>query len=257
MGHTIEIFTDGSCDPNPGPGGWAFLLKHNKDGVIHTESASGNSRQTTNNLMEMQGPIEALRAIKGFKGKVTLTTDSRYVMDGITKYIVNWKRNGWKLSNKGPVKNQPQWKILDDLNTTFNITWFWVKGHNGHIENEYVDKLAGEAMRKAKNGISMVPCETLAKNANYVPVLQQDSQDRKRKAQDVDEESDLKVQKTVEIKTTKVETVVEIETTGTKIEGLSENLTVEDIWAEFEKARVQRDKMLALLEQSKKQQRLK
>ena len=133
----IEIFTDGACLGNPGPGGWGALLRR-----YDTEKEiAGGERETTNNRMELMAAIEGLEALKR-PAKVALTTDSSYVKDGITKWIGNWKKNGWRTTAKKPVKNADLWQRLDRVVGQHEITWLWVKGHSGHAENERVDELA-------------------------------------------------------------------------------------------------------------------
>ena len=143
----IEIFTDGACSGNPGIGGWGVLLRY-KD--IEKE-LSGGELETTNNRMELTAVIEALKALKTVCN-ITLYTDSKYVMCGITEWLENWKKNGWKTSNKkNDVKNVDLWQQLDELIKHHEIRWIWVKGHNGHIENERVDTLARNEVTKLKN----------------------------------------------------------------------------------------------------------
>ena len=138
----VEIFTDGACSGNPGPGGWGALLRC-KD--VEKE-LSGAKKDTTNNQMELTAVIEALRALKA-SCNITLYTDSKYVMEGVTKWIFNWKKNGWKTSNKKtPVKNVELWQALDTEVQKHEIRWVWVKGHAGHAENERVDELARNAI---------------------------------------------------------------------------------------------------------------
>jgi ribonuclease HI len=137
----VEIFTDGACRGNPGPGGWGALLRYNG----HEKSLKGAEADTTNNRMELQAAINGLQALTR-PSKVSLTTDSKYVMDGITQWMDNWKRRGWKTSAKKPVKNEDLWRALDALVSQHQIDWHWVKGHSGHDENEYVDQLANEAI---------------------------------------------------------------------------------------------------------------
>ena len=133
----IEIFTDGACLGNPGPGGWGALLRrHDTEKEI-----AGGERETTNNRMELMAAIKGLEALKR-PAKVALTTDSSYVKDGITKWIGNWKKNGWRTAAKKPVKNADLWQRLDRVVDQHEITWLWVKGHSGHAENERVDDLA-------------------------------------------------------------------------------------------------------------------
>jgi ribonuclease HI len=133
----VEIFTDGACKGNPGPGGWGAVLRSNgKEREI-----SGGEKMTTNNRMELMAAIEALRALKK-PCHVQLWTDSNYVRDGITKWIHGWRRNGWKTSDKKPVKNAELWQALLDASAPHQIDWHWVKGHAGHPENERADALA-------------------------------------------------------------------------------------------------------------------
>ena len=143
MAARIEIFTDGACSGNPGIGGWAALLRY-KD--IEKE-LSGGEAETTNNRMELTAVIEALKALKTVCN-ITLYTDSKYVMSGITEWMPNWKRNNWKTANKkGNVKNVDLWLQLDELIRQHEIRWVWVKGHNGHPENERCD---AEAVRQTE-----------------------------------------------------------------------------------------------------------
>lgn len=150
MAARIEIFTDGACSGNPGIGGWAALLRY-KD--IEKE-LSGGEVETTNNRMELTAVIEALKALKTVCN-ITLYTDSKYVMSGITEWMPNWKRNNWKTANKkGNVKNVDLWLQLDELIRQHEIRWVWVKGHNGHPENERVDTLARQEVQKIKDNNS-------------------------------------------------------------------------------------------------------
>lgn len=137
----VEIFTDGACRGNPGPGGWGALLRYNGS----DKSISGAEADTTNNRMEMTAVIEALKTLKR-PCKVVITTDSKYVKDGITQWIENWKKRGWKTAAKKPVKNIDLWQAMDELVSKHDVTWHWVKGHSGHIENEHVDDLATSAI---------------------------------------------------------------------------------------------------------------
>ena len=143
MDNRIYIYTDGACKGNPGPGGWGALLKYKE----HKKEINGFSKNTTNNIMELTAVIESLLIIKQ-KSDITIITDSNYVKDGITKWIVNWKNRGWKTSNKKPVKNKDLWKKLDDLSNNHNIKWEWVRGHTGNFGNERADQLANEAIIK-------------------------------------------------------------------------------------------------------------
>ena len=139
----VDIFTDGACSGNPGPGGWGTIIRYNG----HEKELSGGDRDTTNNRMEMMACISGLNALKE-ECSVTITTDSNYVKDGITKWITNWKKRGWKTADGKPVKNQDLWMLLDSLTTTHTVQWKWVKGHSGHPENERCDELARQAIPK-------------------------------------------------------------------------------------------------------------
>jgi len=134
------IYTDGGCSPNPGPGGWAALLIYDKE----QKELAGARPKTTNNQMELTAACEALESLKR-PCEVELYTDSTYVKNGITSWMQNWKRNGWKTSKKKPVKNQDLWQRLDAATRRHTITWKWVKGHSGNIHNERVDQLVGQA----------------------------------------------------------------------------------------------------------------
>ncbi len=138
----MEIFTDGACKGNPGPGGWAAILRY-RDAE---KRISGGAAMTTNNRMEMTAAIEALEVLKR-PCKVRITTDSQYLKNGITGWIRNWKRRGWMTSQNTPVKNADLWRRLDEATTRHEVKWHWVKGHNNFRENEMVDKLAKEAMK--------------------------------------------------------------------------------------------------------------
>ncbi|MCG8508890.1 MAG: ribonuclease HI [Rhodospirillales bacterium] len=133
----VEIFTDGACSGNPGPGGWGVLLRWRG----HEKELSGGEAETTNNRMEMMAAIKALEALER-PVRVILHTDSRYLRDGITGWIHNWKRNGWKTAAKKPVKNEDLWRRLDGLLSRHQVEWRWVKGHAGHPDNERADALA-------------------------------------------------------------------------------------------------------------------
>ncbi len=134
---TVDIFTDGACSGNPGPGGWGAVLRWNG----HEKEMSGSEPDTTNNRMELMAAIEALESLKR-DVKVRVHTDSTYVKDGITKWIHGWKEKGWKTAAKKPVKNQDLWQRLDAALGSHDIEWFWVKGHAGHPENERADEIA-------------------------------------------------------------------------------------------------------------------
>ena len=137
----VQIFTDGACKGNPGPGGWGAILRFQDN----EKEINGYKPLTTNNIMELMAVIESLKAIsKPFE--IVITTDSKYVKNGITSWIHNWKKNGWKTAAKKPVKNKELWVELDHLIQKHNISWKWVKGHSGHIENERADELANEAI---------------------------------------------------------------------------------------------------------------
>ena len=136
-----EVFTDGACRGNPGSGGWGALSRI--DG--QERSLSGAASDTTNNRMELMAAIEGL-AYFSEPSTICLTTDSQYVRQGITQWITGWKRNGWRTSNKQPVKNQDLWQRLDALAEKHDVSWFWVKGHSGHLENERADQLANDAI---------------------------------------------------------------------------------------------------------------
>lgn len=137
----VEIFTDGACKGNPGPGGWGALLRYGK----HQKSFCGGELQTTNNRMEMLAAIEALRALKK-SCEVKLTTDSEYLRRGVTEWMAGWQRNGWRTADKKPVKNQDLWQLLAEEIKRHQIAWHWVRGHQGHPENEHADQLANRGV---------------------------------------------------------------------------------------------------------------
>ena len=137
----VIIFTDGACRGNPGPGGWGALLRYGAT----EKTLFGGEPDTTNNRMELMAAIMALEALTA-PCQVVLTTDSRYVMDGITKWMVNWKKRGWKTASKQPVKNADLWQRLDAAREKHTIEWQWVKGHSGHPENDKADALANRGI---------------------------------------------------------------------------------------------------------------
>jgi len=140
----VELFTDGACKGNPGPGGWGVILRMGK----HEKELSGSDPSTTNNRMEMTAVIRGLKALIE-PCEVTIYTDSRYVIDGITKWVHGWKRNGWVNASKQPVRNADLWHDLIEVAKRHQISWQWVRGHNGHPENERVDRLASDAALEA------------------------------------------------------------------------------------------------------------
>ena len=142
----VHIFTDGACKGNPGPGGWGAIMKYGD----HVKELNGYSSKTTNNIMEITAVIEALKSLTR-PCAIILTTDSNYVKDGITQWIHNWKKKGWKTANKKPVKNKECWLQLDVEVQRHQIEWKWVKGHSGHPENERADELANEAVEDNGN----------------------------------------------------------------------------------------------------------
>jgi ribonuclease HI len=137
----VEIYTDGACRGNPGPGGWAALLVSGDE----RKEVSGFEAATTNNRMELSAAIGGLGALKR-RCAVKLYTDSKYVLQGITEWLPNWKARGWRTAAREPVKNQDLWQVLDAAVANQDIQWIWVKGHSGHEGNEYVDRLANDAI---------------------------------------------------------------------------------------------------------------
>lgn len=137
----VVIYTDGACRGNPGPGGWGALIKDRSG----QQELSGAENQTTNNRMELTAAIMALREIPAGSA-VDLYTDSKYVMDGLNEWMPAWKKRGWKTADKKPVKNQDLWQALDEANARHQVRWHWVKGHAGNDGNEYVDRLANQAI---------------------------------------------------------------------------------------------------------------
>ncbi len=146
MSNTVDIWTDGACSGNPGPGGWGAILHY----AGAEKELSGAEPATTNNRMELMAAIMALNALKR-SSKVRLHTDSKYVMDGVTKWIHGWKKNGWKTADKKPVKNDDLWKLLDDANARHEVEWKWVKGHADNEMNNRADELARGAIKTLKD----------------------------------------------------------------------------------------------------------
>lgn len=146
---TVTIYTDGACSGNPGPGGWGAILQwRGKEKTL-----TGAAAHTTNNIMELTAVVRALEALKR-PMEVILVTDSRYLIDGITRWLERWKRNGWRTADKRPVKNEQLWRRLDELTRCHKVEWRWVKGHSGHQENERVDKLARAALTRGATTFS-------------------------------------------------------------------------------------------------------
>lgn len=146
MGHIIEIFTDGACKGNPGPGGWGVLLRLGE----HQKTLFGGELNTTNNRMELTAAIRGLEALKK-TAQVVLTTDSQYVMKGIREWLPGWKQRGWKTASRQPVKNVDLWQRLDELAGQHQVEWRWVKGHSGHAENDLADELANRGVEQVLN----------------------------------------------------------------------------------------------------------
>lgn len=142
----VELYTDGACSGNPGPGGWGAILRYGK----HEKELSGGKERTTNNQMELMAVLKGLQELKE-QCDVTIYTDSKYVMDGMTKYIHSWRQKGWKTANKKPVKNKEIWEELDAACKKHKISWQWVKGHAGHPENERADDLAVAAIEQYRH----------------------------------------------------------------------------------------------------------
>lgn len=143
MSKQVRVWTDGACLGNPGPGGWGALLRWNG----HEKELSGSEPETTNNRMELMAAIQALESLKR-PCSVVLVTDSQYVRKGISEWMNNWKRNGWRTASKKPVKNDDLWRRLDRAVGRHEVDWRWVKGHSGHPENERADELASSAARR-------------------------------------------------------------------------------------------------------------
>ena len=143
----VQIFTDGACRGNPGPGGWGVLLRSGKT----EKELWGGEPDTTNNRMELTSAIRGLEALNR-ASSIVLTTDSQYVRKGITEWIKGWKAKGWKNASRQPVKNRDLWERLDELCETHNVDWRWVKGHSGHLENERADALANRGIDELSEG---------------------------------------------------------------------------------------------------------
>lgn len=143
----VQIFTDGACRGNPGPGGWGAMLRTGR----HEKELFGGEALTTNNRMELMAAIQALEALRE-PCNVVLTTDSQYVRKGITEWIANWKKRGWRTAAKQPVKNVDLWQRLDEARQRHQIEWRWVKGHSGHVDNERADQLANQGIDAMKVG---------------------------------------------------------------------------------------------------------
>ena len=143
----VDVFTDGACKGNPGPGGWGALLRMGP----HEKELSGSETETTNNRMEMTAVIRALSALTE-PCEVSLYSDSTYVIDGITKWVHGWQKRGWKTAAKKPVLNEDLWREMIDVVARHDVSWNWVKGHSGHPENERVDQLASERAEQAGRG---------------------------------------------------------------------------------------------------------
>ena len=141
MAAEVKIYTDGACRGNPGPGGWGAVLEYGKE----TKVLYGAEVLTTNNRMELTAVIKALSALKR-PCKIALVSDSKYVLKGITEWLPNWKQKGWRTSARKPVMNSDLWEQLDQLASTHEITWHWVKGHSGHVQNELADQLANKGI---------------------------------------------------------------------------------------------------------------
>ena len=141
MPDAVEIFTDGACKGNPGPGGWGALLRYGE----HERELCGGEPQTTNNRMELMAVIAALETLKR-PSRVRLTTDSQYVKRGVTEWMARWRRNGWRTAERNPVKNRELWERLDRALGEHQVDWHWVRGHSGHPENERADQLANRGI---------------------------------------------------------------------------------------------------------------
>ena len=148
--HNLIAYTDGACSGNPGPGGWGVVLQARSGlKVTKQRELNGGAAETTNNRMELTAAIQALEALTR-KSRIRIVTDSVYVKDGVTKWILGWKKNGWLTSTKKPVKNEDLWKKLDAAQESHEVSWEWIKGHAGHPENELADELARTGMAPFK-----------------------------------------------------------------------------------------------------------
>ncbi|WP_330927056.1 ribonuclease HI [Candidatus Sororendozoicomonas aggregata] len=146
MSNIVELYTDGACKGNPGPGGWGVLLRY----ANNEKKLYGGEKETTNNRMELMAAIEGLKALKR-PCPVRLTTDSKYVKQGITQWLARWKKKNWKTAGGKPVKNKDLWEQLDQLNQIHTVQWCWVKGHAGHVDNEVADRLACQGAEEVMN----------------------------------------------------------------------------------------------------------
>ena len=155
---TVEVYTDGACRGNPGPGGWGAVLRY---GVHEKEICGGEAASTTNNRMELMAPIMALESLTR-PAVVHVHTDSTYVRNGITKWLPRWKSNGWQTTAKQPVKNADLWQRLDAAASRHEVEWHWVKGHAGHPENERADQLAARGLRAAREAAGRVSDDPVA-----------------------------------------------------------------------------------------------
>lgn len=194
----IEIYTDGACCPNPGTGGWGYVVFEDKREPVEV---FGGELKTTNNQMELTAAVMALKALET-RTQVTLYTDSQYVRKGITNWIKGWKRNGWKTASGKPVKNQDLWQLLDEASSKHVITWKWVKGHNGNAGNELADQLASkgrESVLKAKQSKNPAPI-TMNTNEKYIKMLEETIQDAYQMLIDGDEYgAEKELNETIEI----------------------------------------------------------
>ncbi len=148
MDDVVEIYTDGACRGNPGPGGWGVVLRYKG----REKTLYGGEPHTTNNRMELMAAIAGLEALKR-RSQVALTTDSQYVKRGITEWMSDWKRRGWKTADRKPVKNVDLWQRLDEVVGKHKVSWHWVRGHTGHVENERADSLANQAIDELQDSV--------------------------------------------------------------------------------------------------------